>query len=275
MSSRTTYRNLINGQAETYFETLYRYRYLFVNLVGADLRARFRRRYLGILWAVLQPIGFALVIAYVWHLLFHHELGYFALHVMSGLIVWEFFTNSITRGLHALEHGAGYLKQTRLPFFILQARVPFAEAVSFLFGLIGFFLIELWFGVGPGLSPTLILLIPYVVIVIVLCIPLSMIFSVFGAQFRDLQYITQMALRAAFFCSPILAERERFDTPRMEFMHWLNPVVALCDLFRDPAIKGVWWDPYDLMVLAAWCAILWAVALVVARTNGRRLVYSI
>lgn len=275
MSAPATYRNLVNGQVETYFETLVRYRHLFVNLVGADLRARFRRRYLGMLWAVLQPIGFALVIAYVWHLLFHHELGWFALHVMSGLIVWEFFTNSITHGLHALEHGAGYLKQARLPFFILQARVPFAEGVSFVFGLIGFFILELWFGVGSGISPALILLIPYVAIVIALCVPLSMIFSILGAQFRDLQYITQMALRALFFCSPILAERERFDSPRVEFMQWLNPVVPLCDLFRDPAIHGRWWDPFDLLVIGVWAAVLWAAALIIAKLSGRRAIYSI
>jgi ABC-type polysaccharide/polyol phosphate export permease len=275
MSAPMTYRNLYNGEVETYFQTLLRYRHLFLNLIGADLRARFRRRYLGIFWAMLQPIGFALVIAYVWHLLFHHELSYFALHVMSGLIIWEFFTDSINRGLHALEHGAGYLKQTRVPFFILQARVPFTEAVAFLFGLAGFFIMQIGFGVAPPLSPSILLLIPYVAIMILLCVPISMICSIFGAQFRDLQHITSMALRALFFCSPILAERELFNTPALHFMHWLNPVLPLCDLFRDPAIKGVWWDPFDLLVILGWSALLWAIALIVAAVNGRRVVYSI
>jgi lipopolysaccharide transport system permease protein len=275
MITPVTFRNIEDGESGGYFATLYRYRHLFMNMVSADMRARFRRRYLGVFWAMLQPIGFALVIAYVWHLLFHHELAYFALHVMSGLIVWEFFTASITRGLHALEHGKGYLRQARLPLFLLQARVPCAEAISFLFALAGFFILQIAFGNAPPLAPSLLLLIPFVLIVIVIGVPLSIIFSILGAQLRDLQHITSMALRALFFCSPILAERERFDRPGLEFMSWANPVMPLMDLFRDPAVNGTWWDPYDLLVIAIWCVVLWAIALAMAATQGRHIVYSI
>jgi lipopolysaccharide transport system permease protein len=275
MNTSVTFRNTQDGAGDTYFSTLYFYRHLFINMVAADMRARFRRRYLGVLWAMLQPIGFALVISYVWHLLFHHDMGYFAVHVMSGLIVWEFFTGSINRGLNALGHGKGYLRQARLPLFLFQARVPCSEAVTFLFALAGFFILQIFFQNAPPLSFSILLLIPFVAITMVLCLPLAIIFSILGAQLRDLQHITSMALRALFFCSPILAERERFERPGLEFLAWANPVMPLMDMFRDPAIDGRWWDPFDLMVVAIWAAVLWGIALIMATRTGRHIVYSV
>src|SRR3990167_8054423 len=79
-----------------YLVDLITYRHLCWNLVASSLRARFRRTKLGILWAIVQPLAFALLIAAVWGSL-HKSATYweFALYVFSGMIVWEFFSNVV------------------------------------------------------------------------------------------------------------------------------------------------------------------------------------
>ncbi|MEQ1785263.1 MAG: hypothetical protein ABMA14_28290, partial [Hyphomonadaceae bacterium] len=49
-----------------YLGDLMTYRHLCWNLVTSDLRSRFRRTQLGVLWAVIQPLVMALLIAAVW-----------------------------------------------------------------------------------------------------------------------------------------------------------------------------------------------------------------
>ncbi len=51
--------------AGSYLAAIWRSRYFWLNLVGADLRARWRRSTLGIFWTLLQPVGFALLLTFV------------------------------------------------------------------------------------------------------------------------------------------------------------------------------------------------------------------
>lgn len=276
MSLHGTYRNYEDGGAgDDYWRTLYRYRYFCLNLVASDIRTRFRRSRLGVIWAVIQPIGFALVIAYVWQALFDRSFGEFALYVLSGFVVWDFFSTSINMGLFGLINGEGYLRQSRLPFLILQARVPLTGAVIFILGMAGFLILQAVMGEAPPFGPTLLLLPLYIPLVVLMITPLSIIFSVLGTQFRDLQYITSLVIQALFFASPIVADRHLFDSPHLQAMSWANPIVALTDLFRDPAMYGKGWELYDLGVIAVWTLLLWGAAIAISSIFGRRLVYSL
>ena len=65
-----------------------RYRHLCWNLVGSDLRSRFRRSHLGIIWAIIQPLSFALIIAFVYGQLFGQKSFWeYAIYVYSGMLV--------------------------------------------------------------------------------------------------------------------------------------------------------------------------------------------
>ena len=44
-----------------YVQELLRYRHLSVNLMASDIRSRFRRSRLGVLWAIIQPMVYAMV----------------------------------------------------------------------------------------------------------------------------------------------------------------------------------------------------------------------
>jgi ABC-type polysaccharide/polyol phosphate export permease len=80
-----------------YAADLFTYRHLCWNLVGADLRARFRRSRLGILWAIIQPLAFALMIAAVWGGMFNvADYWAFAIYVFSGRFCGSFSRTSLS-----------------------------------------------------------------------------------------------------------------------------------------------------------------------------------
>jgi ABC-type polysaccharide/polyol phosphate export permease len=69
--------------------------------------------------------------------------------------------------------------------------------------------------------------------------------------------------------------REVFDEPRLGFFQWLNPVVAICDLVRDPLFNNRMWDGFDLLVVLVWSAILWVIACVISWLDGRNVVFRL
>ena len=121
----------------SYFSALWKYRSLGANLVGADLRARFRRSRLGIVWAIIQPLFFSLTIAFIWGVVFKVPYLEYAIYVFSGMIVWEYFGNTIMASQDALINSEGYLKQGRIPFLIFQLRAPLSGFFTFVAGFVG------------------------------------------------------------------------------------------------------------------------------------------
>jgi len=50
---------------KTKFSNFWRYRFLLSNLIGRDLKVKYRRSKLGILWSVLNPLLMMLVMTAV------------------------------------------------------------------------------------------------------------------------------------------------------------------------------------------------------------------
>lgn len=252
------------------------YRHLAANLVAADLRARFRRSYFGILWAILQPLGFALIIAYVWHALFEAQSYWdYALYVFSGLIVWDYFATVMNVSQDSLSAAEGYLKQTRIPFVVFQMRTALSGHVVMMAAFLGLIGLMAALGKAPELGTHLLYVPAFFVVVLFFMLPLTIIMSILGTKFRDLRYITYLAVQALFFVSPVMLGREVFDAEKMALIKLFNPMAHLLDMFREPLFHAQGWTSEQVFVVAIWIVVAWIVAIWLAISEGRRLVFSL
>ena len=259
-----------------YVHDLARYRHLCWNLVGSDLRARFRRSTVGILWATIQPMAFAMMIATIWGAMLKVPNYWdFALYTLSGLIVWEYFATVVNISQDSLRNAEGYLKQTRIPFLTFQVRVPLTAAVISLFGILGLVIMQTFVGALPGFGLHLLLLPAFFVLLIAFGLPMAVLMSVLGLVFRDLKYISQIAVQALFFVSPVMLDRGLLERPEFAPLKYLNPVVPLLDLFRDPIVYGQLWKTESLLLVLGWIAALWIMAVVASIKVGRRLIFAL
>ena len=259
-----------------YLSDLFVFRHLAGNLVAADLRARFRRSQVGVLWAVIQPLAFSLTIALVWGSLLKSESYWdFAIYVFSGMIVWEYFASVVTVSQDALVNAEGYLKQTRVPFFIFQIRTPLTSMVIFLLGLAGLIILMTCLQKLPPFGEHLLLIPAFPVLLLLFGIPLGTILSIAGTQFRDIKYISQILIQALFFVSPVMLGREIFAQPEVSFLNYLNPMAPLINLFRSPIIDGQMWIQSEAITLLIWIGGLWVMAILMAVRAGRRLVFAL
>ncbi len=262
--------------AVRYISDLLAYRHLAWNLVGSDLRARFRRSYLGVLWAVIQPLAFSLTIALVWGSLFQAQSYWsFAIYVFSGMIVWEYFASVVSVSQDALINAEGYLKQTRVPFFIFQMRTPLTSMVIFLLGAVGLAILMLSLQSLPSWGEHLLLIPLFPVILVFFGIPVATIMSIAGTQFRDIKYISQILIQALFFVSPVMLGREVLDRPELNFLSFVNPLIPLINMFRDPVVNGQLWDKTEVLTLSFWLAGLWVVSIAMAVRAGRKLIFAL
>lgn len=262
--------------AVRYFSDLARYRHLCWNLVGSDLRSRFRRSHLGIIWAIIQPLSFALIIAFVYGQLFGQKSFWeYAIYVFSGMLVWEFFGTVANVSLDSFQMAEGYLRQSRIPFLIFQARVPFSGTVIFGAGYVGLLIIQLALGVAPTFGWHILLIAAFPIVALFFFIPMAIVMSIVGTRYRDLKYITMIALQLLYFLSPVMLTKEFLSSPHLVLLQYINPVYPLVDMFRAPAVYGELWSQDSVVTLLAWSGGFWMLALLLAVQSGRRIIYAI
>ena len=264
-----------DGKRVSYFQEVWRYRSLCINLVGADLRARFRRSRLGIIWAVIQPLAFSLIVAAVWGALFQQNYLAYAVYVFSGMIVWEYFSNTVMVSQDALTGSEGYLKQGRIPLLIFQLRAPLAGFFTYAAGYLGLIGLQLSLNVLPPVGPHLLLLVPFSLILVAFLIPVSCIFAILGTQYRDLRHAMMVILNGIFFLSPIMIAREYLEADHLQFLHYVNPLMPLLELFRAPMLDGQMWSLEPLLVILVWTVSVWTIALTLSLSFGRKITFAL
>ena len=259
-----------------YLAALIEYRHLCWNLVGSNLRARFRRSHLGILWALLQPLAVAMMIAAVWGGL-HNEVTFweFAAYIFTGFVVFELFSNSFQTGQDSLSSASGFVRQARIPFLVFQVRTVLTALVVLLVALPGALLVAGVVTGGTNIGLQLVLVPAFLVVAFFFMLPIVITMSIVGAMFRDVRHISQLAERALFLLSPVMLPREILEQPQLRFLEYLNPLVSFIDMFRDPILYGKFWDAQDMIIMSIWIAILWVVAIFAATSVGRRIVFAL
>lgn len=258
-----------------YLVSLCRYRSLSANLVASDLRARFRRSRLGIIWAVLQPLAYSIMIALVWGALFQQSFLTFAIYVLSGLVVWEYFVNVVMASQDSLILAEGHLKQSRIPLLVFQMRPPLSGSVTFLAGVIALVSLQASLGDLPPFGLPLLQIFPFCVLLILFLMPIAIIFSLLGTQFRDLRHATLIVINGLFFMSPIMLDREYLNAPHLQWLQYANPIIPLLDVFRSFALYGEWWKTQELIILGIWIFALWIAATAISAAFGRKIIFAI
>ena len=83
-------------------ENFKKYKPLLFELVSRDLKTKYRRSVLGVLWTVLNPLGMMLVMTVVFSTVFRQNIENFPVYLMCGQLVFNFFILRIFRQIQRL-----------------------------------------------------------------------------------------------------------------------------------------------------------------------------
>jgi lipopolysaccharide transport system permease protein/teichoic acid transport system permease protein len=232
-----------------FLRDLYWKRKIIKSLVIKDFRNQFLGSYLGIFWAFFQPAVFVFVLWFIFSSGFRVGLTMdipFVLYLMSGIVVWTFFSEGFVAGTMAVLVNSYLVKKVSFRVSIL----PVVKILShFLVHLI-FFGLLLIVSIGhrkyPGIHS--IQTVYYMFATIVLLIGLSWISSALHVFVRDVGQVTRVISRLGFWFTPVFWELDMLP-PKTHFFLKLNPVYYLVTGYRDSLYYNVWfWENLRLTI---------------------------
>jgi len=184
-----------------------RYRYSLILLgamVGTDFRLRYQASLLGYLWTLLRPLAVfsILYVVFVKFLRLGAGVPYYPVYLLLGIVVWGFFTEATTQGLSSIVARADLLRKITFPRYVVVLSVGASVLISFVLNMLVIFLFMVVLRVPLRLD---VLWLPFIFLELVaLSISVAFFLSALYVRFRDLNYIWEVGMQAAFYAIPIL-----------------------------------------------------------------------
>ncbi len=214
------------------FKELYKYRELLKTNVKKEIRGKYKGSFLGVLWSFMNPLLQVIVYWIVFPYLLRSSTENYLIYIITGLIPWNFFLNTIAQGTTIIKVNGPILKKVYFPREILPLSVVTAGLVNFFISCVIVLLFCIFSGVG--ISWHLIFLPIVALIETLLLLGIVLILSALEVYVQDIEHIVQFFLSMLFYATPIIYELSMFkNATNLVNIINLNPMTQLINAYRD------------------------------------------
>ena len=214
---------------------LFRYRDLLFQWVGRNIKLRYKRSALGVLWTLLEPLMLMSILTIVFSTAFRFPLVHFPIYLLSGLILFDFFSRSTNQMVEEIIASDSLAKRIHVPRSTFAVAAILTYLVNWLIALAPLFAIVLF--LRHPITPALITLPVGILLTALFALGVGLLVATIGAFFHDVKLVYGVLLTAWLYATPIIYPIEIIPE-RMRGFFQLNPLYHLCRLVRDPVYAG-------------------------------------
>lgn len=226
-----------------------KYNNLLMELVKKNIKLKYRRSYLGILWTLIEPLLTMIVLTVVFGTFFNRGTKQFPVYVLTGRLLYSFFQSSTKAGLKSVSGNASMIKKVYVPKYIYVLSSVLSNFIIFLISLI----VLVGVGIVLQVQPTVYIFQAVVplLILFVMSLGISLILATLSVFFRDVEYIWGVLTMLIMYASAIFYPVERIINSGKGWVFNLNPVYMCIANFRNAVLYGVPMDMHYCLVSSA------------------------
>lgn len=246
--------------------------FILSELVKKGIKLKYRRSYLGVLWSLLEPLLTMIVLTIVFGTLFGYKDRTFPVYILSGRLLYSFFSQSTTAALKSIRTNASLIKKVYVPKLLYPLSGVLFNYVIFLISLIVLACVSLVLGVFP--TARLILSVIPLLEVLLLSLGVGLIMSTVGVFFRDMEYLWNVVLMLIMYTCAIFYKPERILATGWSFILKANPLYCIIANFRS-CIFGEPMNMKMLLFSALVSAALIVIGLIAFKKNEDKFILNI
>lgn len=212
-----------------------KYRNLLENLVSRDIKVRYRRSVLGMIWTVLNPLLMMVVITVVFSTLFRQNIEHFPIYYLSGSLIFSFSSETTSNALYSIIGNAALMKKVYIPKYLFPVSKVMSGLINLGFSLAAMFLVMLAMGVEYRI--TLLLLPIPIFYTFLFATGLGLFLSAATVFFRDISHFYGIFVMAWTYFTPIFYPVDILPDTARKVMY-LNPMYHYVNYTRELILYG-------------------------------------
>ncbi len=209
---------------------VWQYRSLILNLAQRDLKARYKKSFLGWLWSLINPattlaiytVVFGVFLGAVAPVAGNGKTQSFALYLFCALVCWNFLSGTINTSIQQFASAGPLLTRTYFPpeCPMVSGMVTVALQAALELGILLAFMVvvgNLWW--------TALLAIPILLMLGCFAFGFGLVLGLGNIRYRDVNYLVGIGLQVWFYATPIVYSIEIIPENYQRIIS-LNPLTS-------------------------------------------------
>lgn len=229
----------------TYIQNFLRFRPLLSELMARDIKIKYRRSVLGVLWTLLNPLLMMVVLSVVYSNLFKFDIENFPLYLLSGQVIFNFYSDATTNSMTAILSNASLIKKIYVPKYLFVLSRVCSSVINFFAAFLAMILVML--ALRVDLHYTVFLSFVPAVLLVVFSLGVGLILAAITVKFRDVMHLYSVFVTVIMYLTPVIY-------PMSILPDWLtvivklNPLTNYLTMFRDLMMNNRIFSAGDLLI---------------------------
>ncbi|HJA93975.1 MAG TPA: ABC transporter permease [Candidatus Eisenbergiella merdipullorum] len=248
--------------------------YIFVvrQLVAREIKRKYSRSYLGIVWSVLNPLMNMVVLSIIFTKMFSRSIENYPLYLLSGQMIWQLFTGATNAAMTVMVDNRVMLTRVKFPMGIFPVARVYSALVNYMYTFIAYLLILAVFRIPPSLT---MLLAPVIVLCVTLfSLGLGYLLAVVYVFFADIRYLYSVLLSLWMYCSALFYPVDALPEVMSRVVK-ANPVYNYIACMRGCMLYASWPTQAQWARMFLWAAGAFLLGYLVFQKSQNRIMQSV
>ncbi len=219
----------------TYIHNFLAYKELLKELIVRDVKIKYRRSVLGMLWSVLNPLGMMIIMTIVFSHVFRQNIENFPVYLMCGQVVFNFYNEASSMAMSSILGNASLIRKVYVPKYLFPTSKVCSSFVNLLTSFIALTIVVV--ATGTPVSWTLLLFFMPVLYLFLFSLGMGILLSALVVSFRDLQHLYGIFLTGLMYLTPIFYPVEILPGWVQTIVN-LNPLTNMAQMLRQVVMYG-------------------------------------
>lgn len=233
-------------------------------LTSREVKRKYARSYLGIVWSVLNPLLSMAVLSLIFSQLFRRSIENYPIYYLSGYILWQTFTGATTAAMTTLVDNKSLLMKVKFPMELFILTRVYTALIQLGYSLVAYAVMLAVFRITPKwamlVSPLIILLL------FIFSLGISYILATAYVFFGDIKHLYTVLLTLWMYCSAIFYPVEQLQGfIRLVILN--NPLYVFIHCLRKAVMQGLWPGGLEWVQMILWSMCLYLLGHWIFRRN--------
>lgn len=225
------------------------YQFAIKQLVSREVKRKYARSYLGIVWSVLNPLMSMAVMSMIFSTMFKRSIENFPIYYLTGSIFWQLFSTATNTAMSALVDNKSLLLKVKMPKQTFVVARVYTALTNFGYTCIAYLLMLIIFRVQPSWH-FILFLIP-VFFTLLFSMGVGYLLSILYVFFGDIKYLYSVILTLWMYLCAIFYPVEQLPDKMQQLIN-MNPMYVFIHFSRECILHQRIPEPMEWLKMILW-----------------------
>lgn len=227
-----------------YIANFSRFRPLLYELMSRDVKTKYRKSVLGVLWTLLNPLLMMIILSIVFSNIFRFQVENYYLYLLAGQIIFNFFSEATTSAMTSILGNGALIKKVYIPKYLFVLSRILSSIINIMASFCALIFVMVF--THSELHFTMFLAIIPLVYLFVFSLGIGLILAALAVKFRDVIHLYSVFITALMYLTPVIYPMSLLPDWVKNIVN-LNPLTGILTMFRDVVIYNTLPQPLELV----------------------------